>query len=91
MTSQETFGKSIIPDYLDEYIAIAILLMHEKMKGSASRWKEYFNVLPDAEDVYPSFLWTDSELEMLKGSPTYSASKSLRCVLRRIFLISSEP
>lgn len=52
--------------------------MHEKMKGSASRWKEYFSVLPDAEDVYPSFVWTDTELDMLKGSPTYSASKSLR-------------
>ena len=76
--TQETFGKAIIPDYLDEYIAIAILLMHEKMKGSASRWKEYFSVLPDAEDVYPSFVWTETELDMLKGSPTYSASKSLR-------------
>ena len=31
--SQETFGKSVVPDYLDEYIAIALLLMHEKLKG----------------------------------------------------------
>ena len=32
--SQETFGKSVVPDYLDEYIAIALLLMHEKLKGT---------------------------------------------------------
>eukprot|EP00596_Hydrurales_sp_CCMP1899_P010112 CAMPEP_0119051472 /NCGR_PEP_ID=MMETSP1177-20130426/73074_1 /TAXON_ID=2985 /ORGANISM="Ochromonas sp, Strain CCMP1899" /LENGTH=569 /DNA_ID=CAMNT_0007030679 /DNA_START=102 /DNA_END=1811 /DNA_ORIENTATION=- len=83
--SQEVFGKSIVPDYMDEYIAIAILLMSEKMKGSQSRWKEYFSVLPDAEEVYPSFVWTDSELESLKGSPTYSASKSLRGKLEREF------
>lgn len=57
--SQETFGKAVVPDYLDEYIAIALLLMHEKLKGSASRWKEYFDVLPDAEEVYPSYIWTE--------------------------------
>ena len=37
-------------------------------------------MLSDAADVYPSFVWTDEELEGLKGSPTYSASKSLRLV-----------
>jgi histone-lysine N-methyltransferase SETD3 len=76
--SQQSFGKAVVPDYMDEYLAIAILLMSEKVKGTASRWKPYIDVLPDAGDVYPSFIWTEAELDMLKGSPTYAASKSLR-------------
>lgn len=28
--------------------------------------------------MYPSFIWTDAELDMLRGSPSYFASKSLR-------------
>ena len=62
----------------DEYIAIALLLMHEKLKGADSLWKPYFDILPTKADVYPSFVWTEDELNMLKGSPTYFASKSLR-------------
>ena len=76
--ANEILGPSIIPEYMDEYIAIAILLMTEKLKGSGSRWKPYFDVLPDPSEVYPSFIWTEQELEALKGSPTYYASKSLR-------------
>lgn len=76
--AQQFFGKACIPDYMDEYIAIAILLMTERLKGKNSLWKPYFDVLPDAESVYPSYIWTESELDMLKGSPTYFASKSLR-------------
>ena len=76
--AQEIIGKNIIPDYMDEYIAIATLLMTEKLKGKASKWKPYFDILPTIQDVYPSFVWNEDELDMLKGSPTYSASKSLR-------------
>lgn len=77
-TAQEILGKAIVPDYMDEYIAIALLLMHEKNKGAASLWKPYFDILPTTADVYPSFLWNEEELDMLKGSPSYSASVSLR-------------
>jgi len=81
--AQELFGKACIPDYMDEYIAIAILLMTERLKGKNSLWKPYFDILPDVESVYPSYIWTESELDMLKGSPTYFASKSLRSKLER--------
>ena len=81
--SQQSFGKAIIPDYMDEYIAIALLLMNEKLKGSTSRWKPYIDVLPSITDVYPSFVWQDDELDMLKGSPCYSASLSLRKKVER--------
>lgn len=78
ITAQETFGSEMITEEMDEYIAIALLLMTERLKGKASRWKPYFDVLPDVEEVYPSFIWTEAELDMLKGSPVYFASKSLR-------------
>ena len=72
----------MIPDYMDEYIAIALLLMTEKLKGHASKWKAYLDILPKIEDVYPSFIWSEEELGWLQGSPTYFASKSLRTKLQ---------
>mmetsp|Transcript_31083 Transcript_31083/g.68533 ORF Transcript_31083/g.68533 Transcript_31083/m.68533 type:complete len:569 (-) Transcript_31083:213-1919(-) len=83
--AQTTFGPAAIPDYMDEYIAIAILLMSERLKGPGSLWKPYFDVLPDPAEVYPSYIWTEAELDMLKGSPTYFSSKSLRAKLEREF------
>jgi hypothetical protein len=76
--SQEILGKGVVPDYLDEYLAIALLLMTERLKGEASQWKPYIDILPTAKDVYPSFIWTDEELALLEGSPSFYASKSLR-------------
>lgn len=74
----EMLGNDVVAAEMDEYIAIALLLMVERCKGSSSRWKPYFDVLPDVGDVYPSFLWTDAELDQLKGSPTFFSSGSLR-------------
>jgi hypothetical protein len=83
--AEEKLGKNIITGEMDEYIAIALLLMTEKMKGKSSLWAPYFAVLPDAEDVYPAFIWSDEELELLKGSPIYAAAKSLNRKLRTEF------
>jgi len=88
--SQRIFGKSIVPDFTDEYIAIALLLMHEKIKGTESLWKPYIDILPKPEDVYPSFIWTEAELDMLKGSPTYFASISLRNKVEREYALLKE-
>lgn len=82
-TAQAVLGKAIIPDYMDEYIAIALLLMSERVKGTASRWKPYLDVLPTLGDVYPSFVWPEGDLDMLKGSPCYHASLSLRKKVQR--------
>lgn len=81
--AQGTFGQEVIADNMDEYIAISLLLMTEKLKGKDSRWKPYFDVLPDAGEVYPSYIWANEELELLRGSPVYAASKSLRSKLER--------
>lgn len=84
-TAQTVLGKAVVPDYMDEYIAIALLLMSERVKGSASRWKPYLDVLPTLADVYPSFVWPEADLDMLKGSPCYHASLSLRFVYCNLF------
>lgn len=83
--SRELLGGNIITEDMDEYIAIALLLMSEKLKGSKSLWKPYFDVLPDAAEVYPSYIWREEELDLLKGSPVYAASQSLRSKLEREF------
>ena len=33
-------------------------------------------MLPDAEDVYPSYIWTEAELDQLKGTHTLLSSPS---------------
>ena len=63
--------------------------IHTYMKSTgASRWKPYFDVLPDAGEVYPSYIWKEEELDLLKGSPVYAASKSLRAKLEREYEVS---
>jgi hypothetical protein len=52
--------------------------MYERRTGNDSRWKPYFDILPSVEAVNPAFIWTDTELDMLAGSPTFYAAKSLR-------------
>lgn len=41
----------MITEDLSEYIAIALLLVHEKSKGKDSFWSSYIGVLPTVEDV----------------------------------------
>lgn len=47
----EDFGASVIEQDMDEYLAIALLLMHEKVKGEKSTYKPYLDILPDIEQV----------------------------------------
>lgn len=41
----------MITEDLSEYIAIALLVVHEKAKGKGSFWSSYIGVLPTVEDV----------------------------------------
>ncbi|CAN0299680.1 unnamed protein product, partial [Hapterophycus canaliculatus] len=47
----QEFGADVIREDLSEYIAIALLLVHEKAKGKESFWSSYIGILPTVEDV----------------------------------------
>lgn len=47
----QEFGADVITEDLSEYIAIALLVVHEKAKGKDSFWSSYIGVLPTVEDV----------------------------------------
>lgn len=45
LRSQAVLGTDVVPDSMGEYIAIALLLMHEKLKGANSFWAPYIDLL----------------------------------------------
>ena len=66
--SQATFGKDVITESTSEYIALALLLVHERYEnGQKSFWWPYINILPDTIEVNPSYTWSDDELALLEG------------------------
>ena len=69
-------------DDTNEYIAIALLLILERSKGSRSFWSEYIAILPTNEDVGATFTWPAEELAYLEGSPAASATASMMAKLR---------
>lgn len=81
--AQRVLGASVIPDSLNEYLAIAMLLMHERALGSASFWAPYIDLLPTAEEVGQTWLWSDDDLAMLTGSGILDSTASLAAKLRR--------
>lgn len=52
----------------DSWSALILILMHELLRGDASPWRAYFDVLPTAFDT-PMF-WGDDELAELQASAT---------------------
>lgn len=70
---------------VNEYIAIATLLVQERAKGDDSFWKPYLDVLPKDEDLIPLFRWSEEDVVLLKGSPCITAAQSLRAKLAAEF------
>jgi len=82
--SRLTFGEKIISNGLNEYLAIALHLIHEKFfMGDESFWKPYLDVLPEVEEVNPTFTWDDDDLSFMDGSPVVAATLSLKAKLER--------
>ena len=82
--ARKALGKDVIQSGMNEYLAIALHLIHEKfVEGSESFWKPYLDVLPDVEEVNPTFTWSDEDLAFLEGSPVIAATKSLQMKLQR--------
>jgi SET domain-containing protein 6 len=51
---------------LDSWGSLILVMLYEYLQGEASRWKPYFDVLPQVFDT-PIF-WTESELKELEGT-----------------------
>ena len=49
--AQAVLGREAVPDAMGEYIAIALLLMHERLQGASSFWAAYIDLLPTTEEV----------------------------------------
>lgn len=51
----------------DSWTSLILIMMYEHLRGPASRWKPYLDVLPSAFNT-PMF-WSDQELTELQASP----------------------
>ena len=83
-SARKAMGKDALQDGINEYLAMACQLIHEKyVMGEDSFFAAYIGVLPEVEDVNPTFTWKDEELDFLQGSPVIAATKSLQMKLKR--------
>lgn len=77
--AQEALGIDVVEPGMNEYLAMALHLIHEKfVQKDQSFWKRYLDVLPEANEVSPTFMWSDADLDFLQGSPVIAATKSLQ-------------
>jgi hypothetical protein len=83
-SAREALGKDVLPKDINEYLAMACQLIHERyVKGDDSFWAPYMGVLPETNEVNPTFAWSDEDLIFLEGSPVIAATRSLQMKLRR--------
>jgi len=83
-SARKALGKDALPREINEYLAVACHLIQERyVLGEKSFWKPYIDVLPETEEVNPTFTWSDDDLAFLNGSPVIAATKSLQMKLRR--------
>ena len=82
--ARSRLGKDVLPREINEYLAIACLLIHEKyVLGPKSFFEPYMGILPETQEVNPTFAWTDEDLKFLEGSPVIAATRSLQAKLQR--------
>lgn len=83
-SARTALGKDALQEGINEYLAMACQLIHEKyVLGEKSFYAPYMGVLPEVEEVNPTFTWKDEELDFLQGSPVVAATKSLQMKLKR--------
>ncbi len=82
-SARKTMGTDILPPSINEYLAMACQLIHEKyVMGEKSYYKPYIDVLPEVDEVNPTFTWSQDDLSFLDGSPVIAATKSMQIKLR---------
>lgn len=74
-----------LPEDIDDYVAIAVLLMQERAKGEDSFWKPYLDILPKDDELIPLFRWSQQDMLLLEGSPCIPAALSLKAKLQSEF------
>ena len=70
-TSILTVDTSSLPDDIkqkldDPWLSLIIAMIYEDQKGTKSKWKAYFDILPETFDTL--MYWSEKELDMLRGS-----------------------
>jgi len=84
ISARKAMGKDVLGKDINEYLAIATQLIHEQfVMGKESFWRPYLDVLPEVDEVNPTFTWTDDDLNFLAGSPVVAATQSMQNKLRR--------
>ncbi|KAL7484768.1 hypothetical protein ACHAW6_010392 [Cyclotella cf. meneghiniana] len=83
-SARKALGKDALQEGINEYLAIACQLIHEKyVLKDESFYAPYIGVLPEVDEVNPTFTWSDEDLSFLEGSPVVAATRSLQMKLRR--------
>ena len=83
-SARKALGKDAITEGMNEYLSIACQLIHERyVMGDDSEYRSYLDVLPEVDEVNPTFTWSDEDLDFLQGSPVVPATRSLQAKLRR--------
>ena len=83
-SARKALGKDVLSRDINEYLAIACQLIHERyVLGDKSFYKPYIDILPEVDEVNPTFAWNDDDLAFLEGSPVIAATRSLQMKLRR--------
>ncbi|GFH62099.1 hypothetical protein CTEN210_18575 [Chaetoceros tenuissimus] len=82
-SARKTLGTDVLPPNINEYLVMACQLIHEKyVMGDESYYKSYIDVLPEVDEVNPTFTWSDDDLQFLDGSPVIAATKSMQMKLK---------
>jgi hypothetical protein len=82
-SARKALGKDAIQNGMNEYLALACQLIHERSLGEESYYAPYMGVLPRTDEVNPTFTWSDDDLAFLEGSPVIAATRSLQMKLKR--------
>ncbi|KAL3654252.1 hypothetical protein CASFOL_003933 [Castilleja foliolosa] len=69
---------------LKPWIAVALFLLKERFKGEGSKWKYYFDVLP--EGTNSTIYWSEEELLEIQGTQLLSTTLSVKEYVQTEFL-----
>lgn len=76
----DELGRRGIP--IGEDNALALMLLHEKKLGAASKYRKHVEVLPSIADIRSPFSYTDDELAAYEGTNLGPYAKAMRAQLR---------